>query len=55
MLSGLLCGEKKKIVCPTASKGGSEEKARMISAVFCVAHGGDLGRMASVILIRRNI
>ena len=33
---------------------GSEEKVRMVSAAFYFARGGDLSRMASVILIGRN-
>ena len=43
------------LVCPAVSKGGSEERARMVSAAFYVARGGDPGRMASVILIGRNM
>ena len=46
---------EEKMVCPAASKGGSEEWARMVSAAFYVARGGDPGRMVSVILIGRNI
>ena len=43
------------MVCPASSKGGSKERARMVRAAFYVARGGDPGRMASVILIGRNI
>ena len=31
------------MVLPVASKGGSEERVRMVSAAFYVAWGGDLG------------
>ena len=38
------------MVCPAASKWGSEERVRMVCMVFYVAWGGDPGRMASIIL-----
>ena len=43
------------MVYPAASKGGSEERTRMVSAAFYVARRGDPGRMALVILIGRNM
>ena len=33
------------LVYPAASKEGSEERARMVSMTFYVAHGGDLGNL----------
>ena len=42
------------LVCPTASKWGSKERVKMVSAAFYFARGGDPGRMPSVILIGRN-
>ena len=43
------------LVGPAASEWRSEERARMASAAFYVAWGGDPSRMASVILIGQNI
>ena len=49
------CALSSWLVFPAASNGESKKRTRMFSAAFYVAHGGDPGRMASVIFIGRNM